>query len=305
MTVDGAESASNKVPLALSVVRKHLISVLKESDGDEPVVHEEVRSDIVASDLGEATVVTPGEKSGEGETDAEVRSENLTTVTGVEDDGVGVEVVGVLGVRLLTGSVADEVHRPAEKLLEHEHDEGVERSVFEDFVHLLESRLLLLGGETSLGSSLGDKDLVASHVTGRSVMLGVGDAPRVVRNEERRVDDPADCVVEGLGLAEGLMTAFVGNDPETGARQTSGKGIGEPSDVTKDLTSGTADELTLSAEEAVDERRRIDEAGDEEAVHGNVRERAKCAAFKAVRRDDIEEFFDSEVGRGVGHGTIV
>lgn len=38
--------------------------------------------------------------------------------------------------------------------------------------------------QTTLGASLGHKDLIPCHVTGGSVMLSMGDSPGMVRNEE-------------------------------------------------------------------------------------------------------------------------
>lgn len=65
--------------------------------------------------------------------------------------------------------------------------------------------------------------------------------------------------------------------------------------MTEDLAGGAVDELALSAEEAVDKGSGVDEAADEEAVHGDIGERAKGATFEAVRRNDGEEVFDLNV----------
>jgi hypothetical protein len=68
---------------------------------------------------------------------------------------------------------------PAEELLHAEEEESIERGVLEEVIDLFKSGLGLLGGDlllgrdTSLRARLGDKDLVAGHVTGRSVVLGV------------------------------------------------------------------------------------------------------------------------------------
>lgn len=44
--------------------------------------------------------------------------------------------------------------------------------------------------------------------------------PRVVRHEQDRVQDPSDGVVDLLALGKGLVTTFVGDDPETGSEET-------------------------------------------------------------------------------------
>lgn len=136
-------TAANKIPLLLAVVRQHLIGVLKlrrrdysvESRGEVvrtkviatsparrsdsarewhssrlTMVHPEIGGEIVARNLGEATVVTPSEECGQGHADTEVGNENLTTVTGIKDERIGIEVIGELGVGLLARGVAKEVH---------------------------------------------------------------------------------------------------------------------------------------------------------------------------------------------------
>ena len=51
-------------------------------------------------------------------------------------------------------------------------------------------------------------------------------APRTkfARRDSRRVEDPADGVVDGLALRERLVAALVGDDPEAGAEETDKEG---------------------------------------------------------------------------------
>lgn len=65
-----------------------------------------------------------------------------------------------------------------------------------------------------LGPRPGNKHLIARQVTRSGMMPCVGDAPGVVRNEEGRVEDPTDGIVERLGGAECLVAAFVRDDPD-------------------------------------------------------------------------------------------
>jgi hypothetical protein len=46
------------------------------------------------------------------------------------------------------------------------------------------------------------------------------DPPRVVRHKQDRVQNPSDGVVDLLALGKGLVTTFVGDDPETGSEET-------------------------------------------------------------------------------------
>lgn len=99
------------------------------------------------------------------------------------------------------------------------HDQAgseVEGSILEQVIDLLEKRLLFtLNGLTSwwresdaeLTRSLGDKDLIASHVAGSGVVFGVRDAPGVIRNQKSGMQDPANGVVDGLAGRVGLVTA--------------------------------------------------------------------------------------------------
>ena len=46
-----------------------------------------------------------------------------------------------------------------------------------------------------------------------------------MRKNVRRVKDPADGVVDKLGLGVGLVTALVGENPKTGGDETCPEGI--------------------------------------------------------------------------------
>lgn len=246
LAVDGAESASREGPDVGGVVREEWVGVLKESDHDQPVVDANVWDTVVLHDSAKGSQVGGVGKGSDGEANTNVRRNNLHPVSLVKDDRVWVEVAGSLGVVELTRRVLDQVQRPAEELLNQQVHESVGRCVLEEFSEELSPAFSLLvnngvglAGETSvdllllivrlgrhllggsqreqtlLCSGLGDKDLVASQVARRSVVTSVRDSPRVVRNEESRVQDPTDGVVEGLGLTGSLVASLVSTDPET------------------------------------------------------------------------------------------
>jgi hypothetical protein len=117
VTVDGAKRSPLEVPSPSVVVRKRGVGVLKERNHNEPVVREEVGNSIVLDDVSEtADVVTEDGESSEGEDEEEVGEEDLVTVTLVEDDGVGGEVVRPGGEVLLTRGVDEEVGGPSDEL---------------------------------------------------------------------------------------------------------------------------------------------------------------------------------------------
>lgn len=130
-------------------------------------------------------------------------------MVGVEDDGRRVEVVGELGVVLLTGRVADEVHGPPEELLGEEVDQDEERCVANGLLQLELPGLGdveafdVLGRFVKLGvleliAGPGHEDFVTSEMSSGSVVTAVRDPPRVVRDGQSRVQDPSDGVVDGL-----------------------------------------------------------------------------------------------------------
>jgi len=108
-----------------------------------------------------------------------------------------VEVRGPAAV-VLAGEVEQQVPRPAEGELKDEAEEEHERSLLEQAVGLAVLGILSLGGKSDGRTRLGNKHLVACHVTGCLVMHGVRDSPRVIGDEEEGVEDPADRVVDEL-----------------------------------------------------------------------------------------------------------
>jgi len=115
--------------------------VLEEGDADEPVVDPKVRDEVVGGDLSEGSVVGPGSESNEEESDSDVGRDDLSSVSLVEHGSVGVEVVGKLGVRLLSRSVPDQVHRLQEEKREKK-EEGRQRRGLEIFESPLDANLL-------------------------------------------------------------------------------------------------------------------------------------------------------------------
>ena len=100
-------------------------------------------------------------------------------------------------------------------LLKHEMGETIDRSILEQLLHLsqysLRRRLLdnlaLLDRFDSFRASFRDEDFVASHVASRGVVTSVGDSPGVIRDEEKRMEDESDGVVDSLRRGEGVMSA--------------------------------------------------------------------------------------------------
>lgn len=100
-------------------------------DHDEPVGDAEPGEHVVLDHLtGAPDGGSVGDSPDHGE-DAEVGGDDGVALRGVEQDGVGVEVVGPLGIRLLAGDVEQEVGGEGKDLLADEHEQGVDGGVAE------------------------------------------------------------------------------------------------------------------------------------------------------------------------------
>lgn len=109
ISVGSGERSVREGPDVVGVVGEHGVGVLKEGDANEPMVHPQVGGSVVHGDLGERPLPTPDTETDDEEQDTDVRGEDLSVVSLVEDDRGGREVVGELGVMLLARGVPREV----------------------------------------------------------------------------------------------------------------------------------------------------------------------------------------------------
>lgn len=75
---------------------------------------------------------------------------------------------------------------------------------------------------------LGHKNHVSLHVTGCFVMLSMGDLPGEIRDQESRVAEPANSIIQRFARREGLMAAFMGENPQPGTEQALHEGVQSP-----------------------------------------------------------------------------
>jgi len=106
------------------------------------------------------------------------------------------------------------------------------------------------------------------------------------------VQDPADGVVDRLGLAEALVAALVGDDPEAGAGQRDDVRVDGPRQVAQRAPGVAVYERAARAERRVDERGRVGDRRDEDDILKDVERRLDRAALEAVLRDDAEQLLD-------------
>ena len=114
---------------------------------------------------------------------------------------------------VVAGHVGNQVQGPAGKLLANHVSSGVEWGL----VHQLRKLVNCLSEASSINlPGLRNEHHITLHVAGCLVVLAVRDLPGEVRNQQRRVQDPADGVVDRLGGRERLMAALVRQNPQTG-----------------------------------------------------------------------------------------
>jgi hypothetical protein len=109
----------------------------------------------------------------------------------------------------------------------------------------------------------------------------------MVRNTEGRVQDPADKVVYYFIVGEGLMTTFVGNDPQARGKKAGCKAVQRP-----DSKTG---ERVAWREEGVCVYCRLVDAGDDDEIPNDIAQRPEDRTLEAVCRNSAEQVFDGQV----------
>lgn len=206
----------------------------------KPMVHPEVWEEVPNEQVVPAKSVTKIDETGDGDSETQVAQENQLGVLSLVQRTAGVEVANATSkavvlalaaalalalVVVVAGDVGQEVVGPTNQLLANQVDEG------DDGGLLAELRQFV--GQASdparpLLARLGYEDHVPRHVSGSLVVLAVRNFPAEVGHEQRRVQDPTDGVVEDLGRAEGLVAAFVSEDPNTGAEEPLDESVHTP-----------------------------------------------------------------------------
>lgn len=300
LAVNSRGGTTDKVPLLGGVVGERGVGVLEVGDGDEPVVDPEVGEEVPDEHVGGAEGLAEVDEGGDGDGDADVGDDDPGGLTLIVEGRAGVEVVdagepavllalatalALLLVVVVAGDVGHEVVGPADELLTEEVDEGVDGGLFSQLGNLVgelaDAGSLLLAGAR-------DEDHVALDVAGGLVVLAVGELPGEVGDEEGGVEDPADGVVDQPGRREGLVTALVGKNPETGAEETLHEGVQAPEDDT-----GSLEGNVLGSDVFVPD---VEGDGEVDHVAGDIGQAAESGALVAVLGDGITDVLDGEVG---------
>lgn len=264
------------------------------------MVDPEVRDQVPNKEVLETVGLANKAEDGGSDANTEVTEEDQVLVLALVQRAAGKEVVdaavtvlaagtlalSLLGVIVVPGDVVDQVHGPAEKLLGDHVASGVDRGLLEELVHLVEQGT---GAGGVLLARPGHKDHVTLHVAGGLVVLAVADLPAEVGDEESRVADPANGVVQGLAGRERLVTALVGKDPETGSDKTLNDGVAGPEKGAKAVGGNV-----FRSAELVEGGENGGQDGD---VTEDIVETSGSRALKAVLGDGVSNVLDGVIGQ--------
>lgn len=197
------------------------------------MVHPEVGDGVEEQNSRSSDSLGGKVQGSEGDGQAEVRDEDEDGLVGAEHGAGGLEVADAeplgqtLGLPLLaaltSAGVEQEIHLPAEELVEDNPDELGDGGVLKQLVQVdagKDAVLLGLGG--------GHKGHVEVHVAGEAVVAVVRVLPREVGHQEERVEEPSDDVVELAVSREGTVAALVAQDPDTSAHEALNKAVDHP-----------------------------------------------------------------------------
>lgn len=120
------------------------------------------------------------------------------------------------------------------------------------------------------------------------MVLAVRDLPGEVGDEERGVAYPADGIVDDFGGREGLVSAFVGEDPQAGAEEALDDGVDGP-----EGGAGGGGGDGGGRHVGVEEVEGRGEAGD---VAGDVGETQGGVALEALLGDGADDVAHGVVG---------
>ena len=113
-------------------------------------------------------------------------------------------------------NIGEEIHWPSEELLKEEVGGSQDRSLLHQVAQLVSE----VADSRGIGfTSLGNEDHITSQVGGSLVVLSVRDFPGEIWDQQRRVKNEADGVVEDLRRGESLVSALVGQNPDASTEQ--------------------------------------------------------------------------------------
>lgn len=128
----------------------------------------------------------------------------------------------LLLVVVVAGHIGNKIGRPATKLLVEQMESRGNWCLFSQLGHLVEQ--MPVPRRIAL-SRFGNEHHVTLHISGAFVMFAVRNLPGEIRDQKKRVTDPAHSVIQRLTWREGLMTALVGKNPQSSCEQPLKDGV--------------------------------------------------------------------------------
>lgn len=279
------------------------------------MVHPEVRNTIPHQQVGPPIDGTNIVQDRTGDEKTQVTQSNELSILGLVQRTRRGEVVdtakdtvllalstalGLVLMVVVTRDVGEEVHGPPEQLLQDDGEGRGNWGFLHQFIELVDR---LANARSELIPGLGDENHVTSNVTGGLVVLSVRDLPREVRDEQGRMTDPANSIVQPLGRREGLVTTLVSQHPDTRPEHTLDNGVQPPEDYPK----GRGGHIFGSHEVVED----IENGRQGGQIPSHIGQTPSGGTLKAVGRNGIPDLLDGVVGElelvaiGVDHLSAV
>jgi len=224
VSVNSGQSALFESPCALLEVLGLVVVVVKVGNSDEPVVDPKVRKTVEQCNLSQTHNLSGVVKTVTNSEKTEIRNQNSQSLRRKVDGGHGREMTEVLSSARILGKcqtlvagrcVEEHVSLPADELMSNKEDQADNRGILSHVEDLLDLRLNFSHGVRAAACLGGNKGSVLLHMVGVSVMSSMAVFPREVRNTQEAVHDETECVVGSTVVEHGLVTALVGQNPDT------------------------------------------------------------------------------------------
>lgn len=250
------------------------------------MVHPEIRQDVPDQEVGPAEVLADLVKGSSNDEQTEVTQENEVRVLGIVQWAARIEMVDATEesifvplaatvaltlVLVVTSDVGQQVHGPAAKLLVEEVESGGQRRLLGQFVQLMNH---LANSGSICFTSLGYEHHVTLHMARGLVMLAMGNLPGEIGHHEQRVADPSDGVVQDFAGREGLVTAFMGQNPHTRAEKALNEGVHPP-----ETSSYGCGGDVLGSDEAVGQ---VEDGSQRHHIAGDIIQASSSRPLEAV-----------------------
>lgn len=227
--VDGGSSTTSEVPNLRLVVRESRVGVLKVGNGNcsytltrnrygvdgreeltKPVVHPEIRDSVPHEEVEPAKVLSEKVQDAAHDEKAHIARDDELSIFRLVQRTRRVEMVDtseepvplalpttlwLFLVIVMAGDIGEEIHWPSKQLLENEVGSGEERGFLHQFRQFMDG---FANSGCILFPGFGNEHHVTGEVSGRLVVLCMRDLPREVRDQQKRMQDKPDSVVEDL-----------------------------------------------------------------------------------------------------------